>query len=73
MANFYERVSYGVDMIFNPSETEFMKRVKAAGGKTMNGLKMLIFQGIRSFEIWNDVTVSDETAALIIEKMQGLL
>ena len=50
-----------------------MKRVKAAGGKTMNGLKMLIFQGIRSFEIWNDVTVSDETADLIIEKMQGLL
>ena len=70
---FFERVSCGVDMIFNPSETEFMKRVKAAGGQTMNGLKMLIFQGIRSFEIWNDVTVSDDDAALLIEKMQGLL
>ena len=60
-------------MIFNPSETEFMRRVKACGGRAFNGLKMLIFQGFRSFEIWNDVIVDDEFATELIPDMEELL
>ena len=43
---FYELVSAGVDIIFNPAKTEFMKRCEAHGAKTANGLKMLLYQGI---------------------------
>ncbi len=40
------------DLIYNPSETLFLKHAKAAGAITINGLDMLIHQGSRSFEIW---------------------
>ena len=40
------------DLIYNPSETLFLKNAKVAGAITINGLEMLIYQGNRSFEIW---------------------
>ncbi len=70
---FYKRVSAGMDMIFNPSETRFMKCVKDAGGKAVNGLKMLIYQGVKSFNIWTGVKVSEETIKKLLEDMPGLL
>ena len=70
---FYKLTDTGYDVIFNPSETEFMRRVKACGGRAFNGLKMLIFQGFRSFEIWNDVIVDDEFATELIPDMEELL
>ena len=47
-----------------------MSMVKAHGGRAMNGLKMLLFQGIIAYELWNDVTVSEETAEEILKKMK---
>ncbi len=41
------------DLIYNPSETEFLKRGKLKGAKTSNGLKMLEFQAEKAWEIWN--------------------
>ena len=41
------------DMIYNPTETEFLKRGKAAGATTQNGLLMLTLQAEKSWEIWN--------------------
>lgn len=41
------------DLIYNPSETEFLKRGKSRGTKTSNGLKMLEFQAEKAWEIWN--------------------
>ena len=40
------RVHTGYDLIFNPSETLFMKKVRENGGKAYNGLKMLLYQGM---------------------------
>ena len=67
---FYDHLSVGYDIIFNPKETAFMKKAKAHGGKAFNGLRMLLFQGIRSYEIWNDVTISDEIAGEILKGME---
>ena len=41
------------DLIYNPSETEFLKRGKKQGTKISNGLKMLEFQAEKAWEIWN--------------------
>lgn len=41
------------DLVYNPAETEFLKRGKAAGAATKNGLEMLELQAERNWEIWN--------------------
>lgn len=59
---FYERVHTGYDLIYKPAETKFMKLVKENGGDAYNGLKMLLYQGIIAYELWNETTVSEEIA-----------
>ena len=34
-----------------------MKYVRAAGGKAVGGLDMLIYQGVIAYELWNPETV----------------
>lgn len=56
---FYKKVSVGVDLIYKPAVTRFMKHIEDAGGKAYNGLKMLIYQAVSAYEIWNDVSVPE--------------
>lgn len=41
------------DLIYNPSETEFLKRGRMRDAKTSNGLRMLEFQAEKAWEIWS--------------------
>lgn len=41
------------DMVYNPSETRFLKLGKERGSQIKNGSEMLILQAERSWEIWN--------------------
>lgn len=59
---FYQKIHTGYDLIFNPSETKFMKLVKKQGGKAYNGAKMLLYQGVIAYELWTGVEVSEELA-----------
>lgn len=68
---FYQKVHTGFDLIYSPWETKFMKLVKENGGVSYNGLKMLLYQGIIAYELWNDVKVSEEDAAVVYEKMKA--
>lgn len=67
---FYQKIHTGFDLIYKPFETKFMRLVKAQGGKAYNGLKMLLYQGIIAYELWNDVKVSEETAMEIYQRMK---
>lgn len=40
------------DLIYNPAETRLLKLAIKSGAKTSNGLGMLLYQGMQSFEIW---------------------
>ncbi len=40
------------DLIYNPSQTEFLKLGRAQGAKTSNGLKMLEYQAKKAWSIW---------------------
>jgi shikimate dehydrogenase len=41
------------DLVYNPTETLFMKKGLAAGAAVSNGLRMLELQAEKSWEIWN--------------------
>ena len=43
------------DVIYNPSETNFLKIAKKNGNKIENGKKMFIYQAAESFKIWHDI------------------
>lgn len=62
---FYKRVEVGYDLIFNPGDTRFMQMTREAGGKAYNGAKMLVYQGIIAFELWNGIAISEETAEVV--------
>lgn len=68
-ADFYHYVKYGYDLIYSPWETKFMALVKANGGMAYNGLKMLLYQAVDAFELWNGCKVSDENADKAYKKL----
>ena len=41
------------DVIYNPSETNFLKIGKELGNKTLNGKLMFIYQALSAFHIWH--------------------
>lgn len=45
------------DMIYNPSTTRLLEEAARAGLPAANGLSMLIYQGVRSLEIWTRAEV----------------
>lgn len=67
---FYEKLAVGVDVIYNPVKTKFMRLVEAQGRPAYNGLKMLLYQGIASFELWNNITVSEEQIDIVYDRMK---
>ncbi len=70
---FYELVEAGVDIIFNPAKTMFMKLCIESGARAYNGLKMLLYQGIAAFELWNDIKVPKNLADKILGMMERKL
>ena len=68
---FYEMIHTGVDIVYTPARTRFMKMVEEAGGRAVNGLDMLIYQGVIAYELWNPQVKVDsaaiETAKQMIE------
>ena len=68
--DFYRRIHTGFDLIYKPFDTRFMQLVREAGGKAYNGLKMLLYQGIIAYELWNQVEISENDASLVYEKMR---
>lgn len=64
---FYQKIHTGYDLIYKPAETKFMKLVKENGGLAYNGLKMLLYQGIIAYELWNNTEISEETVGEIYE------
>jgi shikimate dehydrogenase len=41
-----------MDIVYSPLQTRLLKEARAAGCRTVNGLEMLLLQGVAQFEIW---------------------
>lgn len=63
---FYKHVEYGFDLVYREN-TKFQSEVKNAGGKAFTGLKMLVYQAIDAFELWNNISVPDELIKELLE------
>ena len=48
------------DVVYNPIKTKFLADAESKGCKVINGLGMLFYQGINSYEIWTGVKLSEE-------------
>ncbi len=70
-AAFYQKIHTGFDLIYKPFTTRFMRLVKDAGGEACNGLKMLLYQGIDAYELWNRTTVTQKDADAVYEKLRS--
>ena len=55
------------DVIYNPSETNFLKIGKKLGNKCENGKLMFIYQAFSAFRLWHNVepTINNETIKLL--------
>ena len=55
------------DVIYNPSETNFLKNARLKGNKTENGRMMFIYQAHQSFALWNKVLpkIDQETIEIL--------
>ena len=45
------------DMIYNPNATRLLRDARSQGLRAANGLSMLVYQGVRSLEIWSHAEV----------------
>ena len=65
-----ENVVY-IDTIYNPLETRTCKFLKEEGRKVFNGLDMFIYQGQKSFYLWNNINpeIDDELIELLEKKI----
>ena len=40
------------DLVYNPTRTKLLRTAEAEGAETLDGLKMLVYQAAKSFELW---------------------
>ena len=61
-----------IDTIYNPIETKNIKFLKENRIKTFNGLDMFIYQGQKSFYLWNKINpeIDDQLIDLLISKLK---
>jgi len=55
------------DIIYNPKQTNFLKKAKTSGNRTENGKMMFIYQAHQAFTIWHKTmpNIDDETINLL--------
>ena len=70
-SNTKDEVIY-IDTIYNPLETKTYKYLKDEGKKVFNGLDMFIYQGQKSFYLWNKINpeIDDGLIELLNSKLK---
>ena len=56
------------DLIYNPTKTNFLEMAEIQGAKVVGGLKMLISQAAKSFELWTGVEMPMDKITLKLEE-----
>ena len=66
---FYKQACFAVDLIYNPAKTAFIKLMEDNNIPAINGLKMLLYQGIIANDLWNNTKINNELTAQIYDKL----
>jgi shikimate dehydrogenase len=59
------------DLVYNPPKTKLLGEAEACGAGAINGLDMLIYQGLESFEIWTGVKFDQKIVPELKWYLQG--
>ena len=61
-----------IDTIYNPLKTKTFKLLEERGIKVFNGLDMFIYQGQKSFYLWNKINpeIDDDLINLLLSKLK---
>jgi 3-dehydroquinate dehydratase/shikimate dehydrogenase len=62
------RLAY--DLVYNPTDTRFLREARAAGCKTLGGLAMLVAQAAEQFSLWTGETAPE--AVMYAAAREGL-
>lgn len=57
------------DLIYHPVRTLFLRQAERAGAKIINGLPMLVYQGIESFYLWTGLKPEGEEVSEIVRQI----
>lgn len=68
---FYDLIESAVDLIYKPKETAFMKKVVSHGGRAYNGLRMLVYQAVSSYEFFMRKEVPEEVAEELYNELNS--
>ncbi len=62
-----------MDIVYAPLETLLLKNAREAGCATVNGLEMLLYQGVAQFELWTDAQAPVEIMRQALMEATGNL
>lgn len=57
------------DLIYHPVRTFFLRQAERAGAKIINGLPMLVYQGIESFYLWTGLKPEGKEVLKMIKRI----
>ena len=61
-----------MDIVYAPLETRLIKEAKSAGCEVINGLSMLLYQGVAQFEAWTEQDAPVEVMrSALMEMIKG--
>ncbi|GKX31912.1 shikimate dehydrogenase [Vallitalea longa] len=70
--DFYKKFHIAVDLIYNPTKTEFLEEAEKNGIKILNGFGMLFYQGIKAYEVWNDIIITEDILEDVMNELINL-
>lgn len=65
---YWRKEQTAFDLVMNPRLTKFLADAKKAGAKIVSGERMLLFQGVRQFEIWHNKKAPIEIMEAALEE-----
>jgi len=57
------------DLIYHPAKTLFLRQAEKSGAKIINGLPMLVYQGVESFYLWTGLKSEGKEVLEIIKRI----
>lgn len=57
------------DLVYRPPQTMLLQQAAALGLRTVNGLDMLLYQGVCSFELWQDKRIPTAICTQVREQL----
>lgn len=70
-SHYLQGVDLVYDLIYNPLDTKLLQEARLNGCHTINGLRMLVQQGLEAQEIWQGQTVDQELTEKLYQLVEG--